>query len=175
MAIKWKVDPMHSEMQFQVRHLMISKVTGNFNSFDLEVETETEDFNTAKAIVLTADIESINTNNEQRDAHLKSADFFSAEQYPTLDFEGTLKLVKGNEYTLTGPLTLRGTTKNIDLGVEFGGIMVDPWGNTKAGFEINGKFNRKDFGLGWNALTEAGGMVVSEEVKLHINVELAKA
>jgi polyisoprenoid-binding protein YceI len=119
-------------------------------------------------------VNSIDTNQADRDAHLKSADFFAAEQYPTLDFAGTLKKVSGNEYTLKGDLTLRGTTKPTTLNVEFGGIMVDPWGNTKAGFEINGKINRKDFGLNWSAVTEAGGLVVSDEVKIHINAELAK-
>ena len=170
----WGIDPTHTEVQFKVKHLVISTVTGFFKKFSGSVETENEDFDGAE-VKFSIDANSIDTNQVDRDTHLKSADFFSAEQYPTLDFEGTLKKVKGDEYTLTGPLTLRGTSKNIELVVEFGGIMVDPWGNTKAGFEINGKFNRKDFGLGWNALTEAGGMVVSEEVKLHINVELAKA
>ncbi len=169
----WGIDPTHTEVQFKVKHLVISTVTGFFKKFSGSVESETEDFDGA-TVTFNIDANSIDTNQADRDNHLKSADFFSTEQYPSLDFTGTLKKVKGEDFKLTGPLTLRGTTKNIELDVEFGGIMVDPWGNTKAGFEINGKFNRKDFGLSWNALTEAGGMVVSEEVKLHINVELAK-
>src|SRR6478752_704716 len=122
MAIKWKVDPTHSEVQFQVRHLMISKVTGNFNSFDLEVETETEDFNTAKSIVLTADIDSISTNNEQRDAHLKSADFFNKEEHAQIKFVGKSYEGNGEQAKLHGDLTISGITKPMTVKVEFGGI-----------------------------------------------------
>jgi polyisoprenoid-binding protein YceI len=154
-ATTWNLDTTHTEVQFKVKHLVIATVTGFFKKFSGSVESETEDFD--------------------RDAHLKSADFFAAEQYPSLDFSGILKKVSGNDYKLDGVLTIRGTTKAVVLDVEFGGIMVDPYGNTKAGFEINGKINRKDFGLNWNAITEAGGMVVSEDVKIHINAELAKA
>ena len=170
----WGIDPTHTEVQFKVKHLVISTVTGFFKKFSGSVESETEDFDGAQ-VNFSLDANSIDTNQSDRDGHLKSPDFFAAEQYPTIDFAGSLKKVDGSEYKLDGALTIRGTTKAIVLDVDFGGTMVDPWGNTKAGFEINGKLNRKDFGLNWNALTEAGGMVVSEEVKLHINVELAKA
>lgn len=169
----WGIDPTHTEVQFKVKHLVISTVTGFFKKFSGSVESESEDFDGAQ-VSFSLDANSIDTNQADRDGHLKSPDFFAAEQYPTLDFSGTLAKVEGSEYKLDGALTIRGTTKAIVLDVDFGGTMVDPWGNTKAGFEINGKLNRKDFGLNWNALTEAGGMVVSEEVKLHINVELAK-
>jgi polyisoprenoid-binding protein YceI len=172
-ATKWGIDTTHTEVQFKVKHLVISTVTGFFKKFSGSVESETEDFDGA-SVNFSLDVNSIDTNQADRDAHLKSADFFAAEQYPTLDFAGTLQKVSGNEYTLKGDLTLRGTTKPTTLNVEFGGIMVDPWGNTKAGFEINGKINRKDFGLNWSAVTEAGGLVVSDEVKIHINAELAK-
>jgi polyisoprenoid-binding protein YceI len=170
---KWAIDPTHTEVQFKVKHLVISTVTGFFKKFSGSVESESEDFDGAN-VNFSLDVNSIDTNQADRDGHLKSPDFFSAEQHPTIDFTGSLTKVEGSEYTLDGALTIRGTTKAIVLTAELGGTMVDPWGNTKAGFEINGKLNRKDFGLNWNALTEAGGMVVSEEVKLHINVELAK-
>lgn len=172
-ATKWGIDTTHTEVQFKVKHLVISTVTGFFKKFSGSVESEGEDFDGA-SVSFSLDVNSIDTNQADRDAHLKSPDFFAAEQYPTVDFEGTLKKVSGNDFKLEGALTMRGTTKAVVLNAEFGGIMVDPWGNTKAGFEINGKVNRKDFGLNWNALTEAGGMVVSEDVKLHINVELAR-
>ncbi len=172
-ATKWGIDTTHTEVQFKVKHLVISTVTGFFKKFSGSVESETEDFDGA-SVNFSLDVNSIDTNQADRDAHLKSPDFFGAKQYPTVDFTGTLKKDSGNDYKLDGAITMRGTTKAVVLTAEFGGIMVDPWGNTKAGFEINGKVNRKDFGLNWNAITEAGGMVVSEDVKLHINVELAK-
>lgn len=172
-ATKWGIDTTHTEVQFKVKHLVISTVTGFFKKFSGSVESENEDFDGA-SVNFSLDVNSIDTNQADRDAHLKSPDFFAAEQYPTVDFTGTLKKVSGNDYKLDGALTMRGTTKAVVLTAEFGGIMVDPWGNTKAGFEINGKVNRKDFGLNWNAITEADGLVVSEDVKLHINVELAK-
>ncbi|MBX2915919.1 MAG: YceI family protein [Cyclobacteriaceae bacterium] len=170
---KWAIDTTHTEVQFKVKHLVISTVTGFFKKFSGSVESETEDFDGAD-VSFSLDVNSIDTNQADRDAHLKSADFFAADQYPTLDFRGTLKKVAGSEYKLDGALTMRGTTKAVVLNAEFGGIMVDPWGNTKAGFEINGKINRKEFGLNWSAVTEAGGLVVSDDVKIHINVELAK-
>lgn len=137
------------------------------------MESETNDFDGAK-VDFSLDVDSIDTNQSDRDTHLKSPDFFAAAEYPTVDFRGILKKVSGKDYQLQGDLTMRGTTKTVTMSVEFGGTMVDPWGNTKAGFEINGKINRKEFGLNWNAMTEAGGMVVSEEVKIHINAELVK-
>lgn len=174
MAIKWKIDPAHSEIQFKVKHLMITTVTGYFKQFDLNVETETEDFTTAKKIEFTADINSINTNNEQRDTHLKSADFFNAEEHEQLHFVGNRYEAKGDEAKLHGDLTIRGVTKPLTVNVEFGGIVVDPYGQTKAGFTVNGKISRKEFGLTWNAVTEAGSVVVSDEIKLHAEVQLVK-
>lgn len=174
MAIKWKIDPAHSEIQFKVKHLMITTVSGSFNSYDLDVETETDDFNTAKKIEFTADIDSVNTNNAQRDAHLKSNDFFAGEQYPLLKFFGKKYEVQGNEATLHGDLTIKGVTKPITLKVEYGGTIKDPWGQERAGFTIEGKINRKDFNLTWDAVTEAGQVVVSNEIKIHAEVELVK-
>lgn len=138
------------------------------------MEAAADDFSDAK-ISFEADVNSINTNNEQRDGHLKSDDFFAAEKFPKLTFvsKGFTKK-PGDEYTLTGDLTIRDVTKTVDLAVDFGGNMVDSWGQAKAGFEINGKINRKEFGLGWGSVTEAGGVVVSDEVKLHLAVQMIK-
>lgn len=174
MAIKWKIDPAHSEIQFKVKHLMITTVTGHFKSYDLDVETQTDDFNTTKKIEFTADIDSIDTNNAQRDTHLKSNDFFNAEQHPKLKFVGKKYEANGDEATLNGDLTIRDVTKPITLKVEFGGTVIDPWGQQKAGFTIDGKINRKDFNLTWDAVTEAGSVVVSNEIKIHAEVQLVK-
>ncbi|HLL41571.1 MAG TPA: YceI family protein [Segetibacter sp.] len=174
MATQWKIDPVHSEILFKVKHLMITTVTGSFKQYDLNVETETDDFTTAKKIEFTADINSINTNNEQRDTHLKSADFFSAEKHPQLRFVGTKYEAKGDDAKLHGDLTIRGVTKPITLNVEFAGIVVDPYGQTKAGFTGDGKVSRKEYGLTWNAVTEAGSVVVSDEIKIHAEVQLVK-
>jgi polyisoprenoid-binding protein YceI len=174
MAIKWKIDPAHSEIQFKVKHLMITTVTGYFKTFDLEVETQTEDFNSATRIEFTADINSIDTNNAQRDTHLKSADFFDAEKHGQLKFTGKKYEADGDEAKLHGDLTIRGITKPINLKVEFGGIVVDPYGQTKAGFTVTGKISRKDFGLVWNAVTEAGQVVVSDEIRILAEVQLIK-
>ena len=175
MATKWKIDPAHSEIQFKVKHLMITTVTGYFRKFDLEVETESDNFNTAKKIRFTADINSIDTNNDQRDAHLKSADFFDATNHGQIVFEGKRYDEKGDAVTLEGDLTIRGVTKPVTVNVEFGGIVVDPYGQTKAGFTINGKLNRKEFGLMWSAVTEAGQVVVSDEIKFNGEIQLIKA
>lgn len=171
---KWAIDPTHSEVQFKVKHLVISTVTGSFKKFSGTVEGDDESFDGAR-VNFSLEVSSIDTNQADRDGHLKSPDFFAAEQYPTITFtDGTLRKISGNAYKLSGSLSVRGTTKVVEFDAEFGGIMKDPWNNIKAGFEINGKVNRKEFGLNWNALTEAGGMVVGEEVKIHINVELVK-
>ena len=170
----WSVDPMHSEVQFKVKHLVISTVTGQFKEFSATIESAGEDFDGAKA-TFSAQIDSITTNNNDRDGHLKSADFFDAASHPTLDFESE-KFIKTSEssYDIIGKLTMRGVTKEVVLKAEFGGIMTDPYGNVKAGFEIEGKVNRKDFGLNWSAVTEAGGVVVSDEVRLLLNLQFAK-
>jgi polyisoprenoid-binding protein YceI len=174
MAITWKIDPAHSEIQFKVKHLMITTVTGYFRNFDLEVVTENEDFNTAKKIEFTADINSIDTNNAQRDTHLKSSDFFDADHHAQLHFTGKKYQSSGDEASLQGDLTIRGVTRPITLQVEYGGAVVDPYGQSKAGFTISGKISRKDFGLTWNAVTEAGQVVVSDVIKIHAEVQLIK-
>jgi polyisoprenoid-binding protein YceI len=172
---KWTLDPAHAEIQFKVRHLMISHVTGSFGKFDAAIETTDENFDTAK-ISFSAEVDSITTNNEQRDGHLKSADFFESSKFPTLTFVSTkFEKVSGEEYVLYGDLTFHGVTKNVKLQVEHGGVIKDPWGNTRTGFTVEGKINRKDYGLVWNAATEAGGVVLGEDIKLHANVQFIKA
>lgn len=174
MAITWKIDPAHSEIKFKVKHLMITTVTGYFRKFDCEVVTETEDFNSTTSVEFSADINSIDTNNEQRDTHLKSNDFFNAENYKQVTFTGNRFEAMGSEATLQGNLTIRGITKPITLDLEYGGTVVDPYGQTKAGFTIKGKVSRKEFGLMWNAVTEAGSVVVSDEVKIEAEIQLVK-
>ena len=167
----WKIDPMHSEVQFKVKHLVISTVSGYFKQFEGEIQTEKEDFSDAKS-QFTAQVNSISTNNEDRDNHLKSDDFFGADQFPTLTFRsGNFKKLDATSYEIIGEITIKGVTRIINLHAEFGGIMTDPYGQTKVGFEITGKINRQDFGLRWNAITETGGIVVSDEVKLSANLQ----
>ncbi len=173
-TIKWTIDPAHSEIEFKVKHMMIATVTGSFKEFRSEVETEGEDFSTAR-INFEAAAASIDTNAEQRDAHLKSADFFDTENYPSLIFKSSaLERIDDENFTLTGDLTIRDITRPVKLNVEFGGLGKDPWGNTKAGFSLNGKINRKDWGLNWNAALEAGGVLVSDDVRIIAEVQYAK-
>ncbi len=168
------LDPMHSEITFKVKHLMITNVTGSFQNFSANMTAASEDFSDA-AISFEAAIASISTGNEQRDTHLKSEEFFDATNFPTLSFvSSSLTKKAGSNYTLTGNLTLKGITKEVTLDVEFGGTMTDFYGQFKAGFEISGTINRSEFGLTWNAVTEAGGVVVSDEVKLHMAVQMIK-
>ncbi|GAB3927318.1 YceI family protein [Mucilaginibacter myungsuensis] len=165
---------MHSEVQFKVKHLVISTVTGFFKSFEGSFETESEDFSDAK-IQFSLDVDSIDTNQEARDGHLKSAEFFDAEQFPKISFVSTSFTKTGEDtYALAGDLTIKDVTKPVTLAVEHGGVAGDFYGNTKAGFEITGKVNRKEFGLTWDGVTEAGSVVVGEDIKLIINVQFAK-
>src|SRR5690606_1059537 len=174
MITQWKIDPAHSEVQFKVKHLMITTVTGYFRKFDLVVETEDEDFTQAKRIEFTADANSIDTNSEQRDTHLRSGDFFDVENHRDVRFVGQALERSGDDYKLTGQLTIRGGTKPITLDVSFGGLVVDPYGPTKAGFEVEGKVSRKSFGLVWNAMTEAGQVVVSDDIRILCEIQLIK-
>lgn len=169
---KWLIDNTHSEVQFKVKHLVISTVTGQFNSFEGSLESE-DGFNNAE-VTFSLDVNSIDTNVADRDAHLKSADFFDAENFKNITFKGRLNATKENLYTLSGDLTIKNTTKNISLNVVYGGQMLDGYGQTKAGFEIEGTINRKEFGLTWNMVTEAGGVVVADNVKLLLNIQLVK-
>jgi polyisoprenoid-binding protein YceI len=173
-SVKWALDATHSEVQFKVRHLMISTVTGQFNRFTGTVKTEGEDFTTGK-IYFTADVNSISTNNEQRDAHLKNGDFFDADNHPQLIFESNkLERTGEDEYKLYGIITIRGVSKKVILNVEFGGLTTDPWGNERAGFSITGKINRQDFGVSFGAVTETGGLLLDNEVKIIANVQFVK-
>ena len=174
MAITWKIDPMHSDVQFKIRHLMVTNVTGAFKKFDVTALTETDDFSTAKNIEFTADIDSINTNDEQRDGHLKGADFFEAEKYPQLKFTSTIYQKNGDEATLAGDLTMKGVTKPVTVNVEYGGSVVDPYGRSKAGFTVTGKISRKEFGLTWGAVTEAGNVVLGDDVRFTCEIQLVK-
>ncbi|MEX0771788.1 MAG: YceI family protein [Balneolales bacterium] len=172
---KWSIDPTHTEVQLKVKHLVISTVTGSFNVFSGEVQTETDNFDGAD-VEFSIDAASIDTNNPDRDAHLKSDDFFGVEKYSEIKFtNGKLKEVSGSDYKLTGNLTIKDVTKEVTLDVDYGGTVKDPWGNNRAGFELEGKINRKDFGLTWNTVTEAGGVMVSDDVRLLINVQVVAA
>jgi polyisoprenoid-binding protein YceI len=174
MATKWKIDPTHSEIQFKVKHLMITTVTGYFERFDAEFETEDDDIHTARNLRFSADINSINTNNEQRDTHLKSADFFNAEEHGELTFVSTGRETDGDHAKVHGDLTIRGVTKPVTIEADYAGTVVDPYGQTKAGFTITGKISRKEFGLVWNAVTEAGAVVVSDDIRLNAEVQFIK-
>ena len=171
---KWAIDPSHSKVSFKVKHLMISNVIGHFGEFEGTALTAGDDFSTA-AINFSINAASVSTEIADRDAHLKSADFFDAEKYPKINFAATGMKDLGDEmYEITGDLTVKEVTKSVTLTVEFGGVMTDPWGNVKAGFSLSGKINRKDWGLNWNAALEAGGVLVGEEVKITADIELAK-
>lgn len=170
----WKIDPTHSEVNFKVKHLVVSTVRGHFDVFNATIETEKEDFSDAK-IEFEADTNSINTRNTDRDGHLKSPDFFDAVNYQKLSFVSTsVEKVSDYELKVTGDLTIRGITKEVTLDVIYNGIVEGMGGSEVAGFEIAAKLNRFDYGLKWNALTEAGGVVVSNEVNIEILAEFNK-
>ncbi|MTI22348.1 polyisoprenoid-binding protein [Fulvivirga sp. RKSG066] len=168
----WNLDKSHSNIGFAVSHMVISETEGNFKDFDATVTTTKDDFNGAK-VNFTADVNTIDTDNEKRDGHLKSDDFFSAQKYPKIVFDGKL-VKKGEQYELVGDFTMKGVTKQVNFPVKYNGTIKDPYGNTRAGFKVNGMVNRTDYGLKWNSLTEAGGMVVGEEVDITCNVEIIK-
>lgn len=171
---KWALDPTHSEVQFKVKHLMISTVSGFFKKFEGSVETEGDDFTTAK-IHFSADVDSIDTNNEQRDGHLKTGDFFDAAAHPQIKFESArLEKVSGDNYKLHGNFNMKGISKPAVLDVEYGGIAIDSYNNTRAGFTVNGKINRQDFGMNFGAVTETGGLVLGNDITLHSNIEFIK-
>lgn len=171
---KWVSDPAHSELQFKVKHLMISKVTGGFKDFTIHAETEGEDFSKAKVNV-KIQLGSVSTGQNDRDNHLKSADFFDVEQNPVMEFNATSIQAKGDEdYQMDGELSIKGISKPVSLKMEYGGTAVDPWGNSKAAFSIEGKISRKDWGLTYNAPLEAGGVLISDEVKILGEVQLVK-
>ena len=172
---KWVLDPTHSELLFKVKHLMITNVKGEFRDFSAEIIAEGDDFNKAK-VNATVKADSVFTNNDDRDQHLKSEDFFDVQNHGELTFEGTsFEKLDEENYKLKGNLTIIGNTKEVVLDVEFGGVATDPWGNKKAGFSISGKINRKDWGLNWNQALEAGGVLVSDSVKINAEVQFVVA
>ncbi|WLD24233.1 YceI family protein [Flavobacterium dauae] len=169
---KWTIDPTHSEVGFKVKHMMFTNVKGLFNDYSANIDFN-DDLKDAN-LQFEAKINSIFTNNTDRDNHLKSADFFDAEQFPTLNFKSTKIEGNGSEYEITGDLTIKGVTKPVTLNAEFSGLMTDPWGNTKVGLNLDGKINRKDFGLTYNAALETGGVLVGEDVKLNAEIQLVE-
>jgi polyisoprenoid-binding protein YceI len=170
----YKIDPLHSEIKFRVKHLMISNVTGEFKTFDATLEAEASDFSDAR-ISFEADVDSISTGNEQRDGHLKSNDFFNAEQFPKLSFVSTsVEKTGDNALLVHGNLTIRDVTQPVALAAEIGGTMVDFYGQTKVGFDVSATIRRKDFNLSWDGVTEAGGVVVSNDVKLLLSVQFTQ-
>lgn len=170
----WNIDNAHSNVKFSVSHLVISDVDGAFKSFNGTIQSSHPDFSDAQ-IDFAVDINSINTDNESRDNHLKSDDFFNAEKFPQMTFKGTsFKKVSGNKYVLEGDLTIRDVTKKIKFDVSYGGTVKDPWGNTKAGFKVKGIINRFDYNLKWNSLTDIGGAVVGKEVEIVLNLEFGQ-
>lgn len=174
METKWTIDNLHSEIGFKVRHMMITNVSGTFGQFKANATTLGDDFNTAN-FDFSAEIDSINTGVKDRDAHLKSEEFFNAEAYPELKFtSSSIQKNDDGNYIISGDMTIRDITQKVNFTAEFGGIAVDPYGQTKAGFSINGKIKRSDFGLTWNAVTEAGSIVVSDEIKLNGEVQFIK-
>ena len=174
-ATSWNLDKSHSGVKFGIDHLVISEVEGTFKVFNGSLTSPTPDFNNAK-VDFTVDVNSINTDDEKRDGHLKSDDFFNAEKYPAMKFSSTsFKKVKGNAYVMEGNLTIRDVTKKVKWAVIYGGTVKDPWGNIKAGFKATSKINRKDYGLKWGSVTEAGGAVVGDEVRMVVNVVFAQA
>ncbi|MFM7079977.1 MAG: YceI family protein [Bacteroidota bacterium] len=172
---RWDIDPTHSQVTFTATHLLITEVTGNFKNYSGNVLADKPDFSDAK-VDFSIKVNSIDTDNEMRDNHLKSDDFFNAEKFPEMNFKGKqMKAAGKGKYKLTGDLTIRDVTKTIVLDVVYAGTTKDPWGNTKAGFKITGKINRFDYGLKWNTLTEAGGAVVGQDIEIKIPLQLVKA
>ncbi|MFT3912408.1 MAG: YceI family protein [Ferruginibacter sp.] len=173
---KWVIDPSHTEIGFKIKHLMISNIKGTFNEFEASIYTTGDNFMTAE-VDCVINVASVDTNDAERDKHLRSADFFDAERFPQISFvNNTVENVdKDGSYELWGDLTIKGIAKRIKLDVEFGGVVKDPWGNEKAIFTINGKVNRKDWGLNWNAVLETGGILVGEDVRISCEVQLKRS
>lgn len=170
----WKIDHAHSNVTFEVGHMVISTVTGKFQEFDGDIKSDKEDFSDAKAS-FTIQATSVNTNNEKRDNHLRSDDFFNVEIYPEITFVGKkLTHESGKKYKLVGDIGMHGVTKEVELDVKFNGTVKDPWGGTRAGFKVSGELNREDFGLVYNTALEAGGVLIGKEVEIQVNLELVK-
>lgn len=172
--INWVIDPTHSELGFRIKHLMISNVSGTFNEFEAKMETDNEDLSTAR-IQATIKAASVSTNNKQRDQHLQNGDFFEVEKYPEISFRSTkVEKLDHEQFIVYGELTLKGITKPVKLNVEYSGVTKDPWGGYRAGFTVTGKITRSEFGLNFNSILETGGLALSDEVKIHSEVQLVK-
>lgn len=171
---RWDIDPDHSTIEFRVAHMVVSKTSGRFTDYRGFVEMDAE-AKTLKAIEATINAESINTNHEKRDAHLRNPDFLDVKQFPTITYKMKQYQKQGDIYTIIGDLTLRGVTKEVTLSGTFNGVTQDPWGNTRAGFSADGQLNRKDFGMVWNKVLDSGGLVVGDEVQIHLDIECIKA
>jgi polyisoprenoid-binding protein YceI len=171
---RWDVDPDHSIIEFRVAHMVVSKTAGRFMDYSgfIEMDPEAKTFKTIEATINTA---SVNTNQEKRDAHLRNADFFDVEKFPTMTYKLKSYKKQGDSYTAVGDLTLHGVTKEITLAGTFNGVTKDPWGNTRAGFNAEGKLNRKDFGMIWNKTLDSGGLVVGDDVSIRLDIECIKA
>jgi len=170
----WAIDPTHSEIGFKVKHMMFTNVSGKFNAFTATIENDADHFESSK-ISFSADVNSVDTNNGDRDNHLRSADFFDVEKFSTLSFVSTsVKKINEGTFQINGDLTIKDVTAPVTLNAEYSGLMKDPWGNTKIGLSVDGKINRKDFGLTWNAALETGGVLVGEEIKLSSELQFAK-
>jgi len=172
-AATWNIDPVHSEVGFSARHMMVSKVRGRFTTFSGQLVTA--DDPAASSVTAEIDLTSINTGNEQRDAHIKSADFFEVETYPTMTYKSTGVRVDDGEYVLDGDLTLKGVTRSVPLRLELNGFGADPYGGYRAGFTATGELNRRDFNVNFNAPMQNGGVVVSDKITLHLEIEAVKA
>ncbi|MFD1706153.1 YceI family protein [Siminovitchia sediminis] len=171
----WNLDKAHSEVQFSVRHMMISRVKGEFKEFSAEIQADPEDLTTAN-IQFTIDVSSVDTGNEDRDNHLRTEDFFDVEKYPNLTFKSASVEKQGDQYAITGDVTMHGVTKTETFTVTSGGVMKDPMsGAEKAGFSVEGTLKRSDYGLTWNAPLETGGVLVSDEVKINMEIQASKA
>lgn len=171
---KWSIDPSHSEIGFKVKHLMVSNVRGHFGEYSATVQSEDNDFANGQ-IDLTINPASITTGDAARDGHLKAPDFFDVEKFKEITFKSTaVRKVDDDNFKIQGELTIKDVTKPVELKAEFGGVVKDPWGNTKAIFTVTGKINRKNWGLNWNAALETGGVLVSEDVWINAEIQLAK-
>ena len=171
---RWTIDPDHSVIEFRVAHMVVSKTSGRFLDYQGFVEMDA-DAKTFKTIEATIKAESINTNQDKRDAHLRNPDFLDVNQFPTITYKMKNYQKQGDSYSVVGELTLHGLTKSVTLNVTFNGMAKDPWGNTRAGFSADGKLNRKDFGMVWNKTLDTGGLVVGDEIQIHLDIECIKA
>lgn len=171
---RWDIDPDHSTIEFRVAHMVVSKTSGRFTDYRGFIEMDAG-AKTLKTVEATIQADSINTNHEKRDAHLRNPDFLDVKQFPTMTYKMTSAQKEGETYTFVGNLTLRGVTKEVTLIGTFNGVTQDPWGNTRAGFSVDGKLNRKDFGMSWNKVLDSGGLVVGDDVQIHLDIECIKA